>query len=174
MCLPNEPKGENISYNHKMSKKNDDWQIRKNSLRLPNFDYASGCHFVTIVTKDRSKFFNDKRLAKSTVETLLNLHKKYNFNLYSYCLMPDHFHALIGIGESGMTLGRICGDFKSLSTREFWKFYDGKLWQRQFFDHVIRNEQDFFETVEYIRLNPVEAKLVENWKDWKWTGECDL
>ena len=97
--------------------KNDDWKIRKNSLRLQNFDYASGSHFVTIVTADRQKFFNDKRLANLTVETLLNLREKYNFNLYSYCLMPDHFHAIIGNGDSGMTLGRICGDFKSLSTR---------------------------------------------------------
>ena len=73
-----------------------------------------------------------------------------------------------------MTLGRICGDFKSLATREFRKFYSGKLWQRQFFDHVIRNWQDFIETAEYIRLNPVEAGLVESWKDWEWSGESDL
>ena len=70
-----------------------------------------------------------------------------------------------------MTLGRIIGDFKSLSTKEFWKFYDGKLWQRQFFDHVIRNEQDFFETIKYIRLNPVKANFVENWEDWRLYGE---
>lgn len=88
--------------------------------------------------------------------------------------MPDHFHALIGIGDSGLTLGRIVGDFKSLATREFWKFYDGKMWQRQFYDHVIRNQQDSEETVKYIRLNPVEAKLIDNWEDWKWTGEPDL
>jgi REP element-mobilizing transposase RayT len=153
---------------------NDEYKPRKNSLRLPNFDYASRCHFVTIVTHERRKFFDDKQIATSTNEILINLREKYNFNLYSYCLMPDHFHGLIGIGDSGMTLGRICGDFKSLSTREFWKFYDGKMWQRQFYDHVIRNQQDFEETIKYIRLNPVEAKLVENWKDWKWTGEIDL
>jgi len=73
-----------------------------------------------------------------------------------------------------MSLSRICGDFKSLSTRAFWQFYDGKLWQRQFFDHVIRNEQDFLETVEYIRENPVKSKLVGDWKDWKYAGEPDL
>ncbi len=154
--------------------KNDEWKFRKNSLRLSNFDYASRCHFVTIVSQDRKKFFKDKRIAKSTVETLLNLRSEYNFNLYSFCLMFDHFHGLVGIGESQMTLGRIIGDFKSLSTKEFWKFYDGKLWQRQFFDHVIRNEQDFFETIKYIRLNPVKANFVENWEDWRLYGEPDL
>src|SRR5688500_14742800 len=132
------------------NEKAEDWETRKNSLRLQGFDYASRrSNFVTIVTEQRQTFFNDERLAKTTIEVLLTLRKKNLFNLYSYCLMPDHFHALIGIGESGMTLGKICGDFKSLSTGKFWQFYDGKLWQRQFFDHVIRNEQDFLETVEY-------------------------
>ncbi len=109
----------------------EDWQFRKNSLRLKNFDYAARhSNFATIVTEHRQTFFTDERIANAAIEVLLNLRLKYRFNLYSYCLMPDHFHALIGIGESGITLGRICGDFKSLSTREFWKFYDGKLWQR--------------------------------------------
>jgi putative transposase len=152
-----------------------DWYFRKNSLRLKGFDYAARhSNFVTIVADQRQPFFNDARIAAATVETLFELREKYRFNLYVYCLMPDHFHALIGIGDSGLTLGRICGDFKSLSTRKFWRFYTGKLWQRQFFDHVIRNEIDFLETVAYIRENPVKANLVDDWTNWKYTGQPDL
>ena len=87
--------------------------------------------------------------------------------------MPDHFHALIGIGESGLTLGAICGAFKSLSTRAYWQWHAGRLWQRQFFDHIIRNEEDYFETRNYIRLNPVRKGLVSDWRDWEHTGEID-
>jgi putative transposase len=153
----------------------EDWNFRKNSLRLKGFDYSSRrSSFVTIVTEGRQTFFNDSRIAESATKILFDLREKYRFNLYAYCFMPEHFHALIGIGESGLTLGRICGDFKSLSTREFWKCYEGKLWQRQFFDHVIRNETDFLETVEYIRENPVKAGLVANWNDWKLMDFPDL
>ncbi len=88
--------------------------------------------------------------------------------------MPDHFHALIGIGESEMTLGAICGAFKSLSNKAFWQFGEGKLWQRQFFDHIIRNEQNFLENVEYIKQNPVRKGLVDNCEDWEFTGSPDL
>ena len=148
---------------------------RKNSLRLQSFDYsAPHCSFVTIVAHERQKFFDDKRIAEATIKCLLDLREKYHFKLYCFCLMPDHLHALIGIGESGLTLSRICGDFKSLSTKVFWQFYEGKLWQRQFFDHIIRNEDDFCETVKYIRLNPVRKKLVIDWKDWQFAGEPDL
>lgn len=148
---------------------------RKNSLRLSGFDYSlKRAHFVTIVAQNRQRFFNDKRIADLTVKCLLDLRERYNFNLYQYCLMPDHFHAVIGIGDSAMTLGRICGDFKSLSTKEFWKFYKGKLWQRQFHDHIIRNEEDFWECVKYTRLNPVRKGLVDNWEDWVYSGSHDL
>ena len=98
---------------------------------------------------------------------------KGEFNVYIYCLMPDHFHGLIGPGASGQSLGSICGAFKSLSTREYWSWGEGKLWQRQFFDHIIRNQQDFEETVEYIRLNPVRRGLVENPGEWPYTARLD-
>jgi putative transposase len=165
-----------LFYNFVMPKeKAEDWETRKNSLRLKGFDYASNrSNFVSIITANRQPFFKDERITKASIGILLNLREKYHFNLYSFCFMPDHFHALIGIGESQMTLGKICGELKSLSTKEFWRFYDGKLWQRQFFDHVIRNEMDFLETIEYIRQNPVKAGLIKNWEDWNSRGEPDL
>jgi len=112
-------------------------------------------------------------VAKSTVDCLKKLRKLFRFNVYIYCLMPDHFHGLIGPGESVRTLGSICGSFKSLSPREYWSWGDGKLWQRQFFDHIIRNQQDFEETLDYIRLSPVRRGLVEKPGDWAYTERLD-
>ena len=87
--------------------------------------------------------------------------------------MPDHFHALIGIGKSNKSLGQICGAFKSLTTRISWKWYEGAIWQRQFYDHIVRNEEDFFDCVNYIKQNPVKACLVSKWDDWEFTGRMD-
>ena len=147
---------------------------RRDSLRLRTFDYAARrIYFVTAVAAERRCIFNDKRVAQATINCLHELRQKMRFNLYVYCLMPNHFHALIGIGESNSTLGAICGAFKSLSTRAFWKWYEGKLWQRQFFDHIIRNEEDFVETRDYIRLNPVRKGLIKTWEQWPFTGSID-
>jgi len=147
---------------------------RRNSLRLSNFDYSTRrIYFVTLVTIERRRVFVDSRLAQSTCECLEKLSRNIGFNLYCYCLMPNHLHALIGIGESERTLGQICGIFKSVSTKLYWRWYDGKLWQRQFFDHIIRNETEHFETVEYIRLNPVRKGLAAKWEDWPYTGGID-
>jgi REP element-mobilizing transposase RayT len=157
-----------------MMAKTEDHYTRRDSLRLRTFDYAARrIYFVTIVAAERRLIFNDKRVAQATINCISELKQSMLFNIYVYCLMPDHFHALIGIGTSNRTLGAICGAFKSLSTRAYWEWYKGKLWQRQFFDHIIRNETDFFETRDYIRLNPVRKGLVKMWAEWPYTGEID-
>jgi REP element-mobilizing transposase RayT len=152
----------------------DEFYERRNSLRLRGFDYAAWrIYFVTLVVLARRRVFFDERLANATIDCLLQLRRQIKFNLYSYCLMPDHFHALIGAGNSGKSLGEICGAFKSLTTHAYWHWFKGKLWQRQFFDHIIRNEQDFFETREYISMNPVRKGLVQKPKEWPYSGEMD-
>jgi len=147
---------------------------RRDSLRLRGFDYgARRIYFVTIVTTERRKVFLDERVAWATLDCLQGLRQQWQARIYIYCLMPDHLHLLVGIGESGKTLGALCGAFKSLSTRLYWQWYEGRLWQRQFYDHIIRNEEDFRETLEYIRLNPVRKGLVETWSDWPYTARLD-
>jgi len=147
---------------------------RRSSLRLRNFDYSTRrVYFVTIVAAGRRKVFLDERIAQATLNCLFELRRKISFYVYVYCLMPDHFHALVGLGESQKTLGAICGGFKSLSTRAYWQWSEGKLWQRQFFDHIIRNDEDFFESLEYIKLNPVRKGLAETWEQWPYTGRLD-
>ena len=148
--------------------------VRKNSIRLRGFDYAwPRIYFVTIVSRGREPVFNDERLARATVTCLRDLRFKLSFKVYVYCLMPDHFHALIHPGQSGKALGAICGAFKSLSTREYWARRAGRLWQRQFFDHIICNQHDFDETLHYIRMNPVRKGLVSDPSDWPYTERLD-
>ena len=147
---------------------------RKNSLRLNGFDYAwPRIYFVTINSHKHRRIFDDERVATATVKCLKELRLKFRFNVYVFCLMPDHFHALIGPGTSGKTLGAICGGFKSLSTRAYWQWHDGRLWHRQFYDHILRNREDFEETLNYIRMNPLRRGLVERADDWPYTERLD-
>jgi len=147
---------------------------RRNSLRLRGFDYSwPRIYFVTINAANRRPIFNDSRVALATIDCLKQLRGKLGFTVYVFCLMPDHFHALIGPGASNQSLGRICGRFKSISTRRFWRWYDGKLWHRQFYDHIIRNRDDFDETLAYIRMNPLRRGLVVSPEDWPYTERLD-
>ena len=147
---------------------------RRDTLRLRGFDYTSRrIYFITIVVSRRRRLFLDQRLARATIACLRDLRQKMGFAVYCYCLMPDHFHALIGTGESHKSLGQIVGAFKSLSTRRHWQWYEGQLWQRQYFDHIIRNDKDLEETWEYVILNPVRKGLVASPAEWPFTGRLD-
>jgi len=88
--------------------------------------------------------------------------------------MPNHIHGII-ILKKGIALTRVIQAFKSLSTNEYirgvkaqgWEKFDGTLWQRSFYDHVIRNDQDLFRIQEYILNNPLQWALDDENPDRK-------
>jgi REP element-mobilizing transposase RayT len=83
-----------------------------------------------------------------------NLTTKYpNVNIGEYIVMPNHFHGIIEITERTVAIGNIIGYFKYKTT----KMIDlpEKLWQRNYWEHIIRSEADYARIAEYIRNNPV-------------------
>jgi REP element-mobilizing transposase RayT len=80
--------------------------------------------------------------------------------------MPDHLHWLLAdASRAGDAVIR----FKSLSTRVSWqRGVRGRLWQRSYWDHVIRRQEDLREVAEYIVQNPVRAGLVRQASEYPW------
>jgi putative transposase len=74
--------------------------------------------------------------------------------------MPDHLHGLFGFqGSKPMT--KVIADFKSWLAKQH-----GIEWQRDFFDHRLRDWESACEKANYIRMNPVRAGLAANPQDW--------
>ncbi len=84
-----------------------------------------------------------------------------------YVIMPNHIHGIIVINKraqasSAPTVSQIIRSFKSKSTMEYAKYLNlnnlnisGKIWQRSFYDHIVRNERSLNAIREYISHNPV-------------------
>jgi len=85
-------------------------------------------------------------------------------------VMPNHIHFLIRRGTSTHSLKEIVKRFKGRSSRWLNQELDveGKFWQADWFDRWMRNESELKRTVDYIRNNPVKAKLVNEWVDYRW------
>jgi putative transposase len=102
-----------------------------------------------------------------------------NIQLHEFTVMPNHFHAIIEIitGNSEIpdvnnlhkfTIGEIIAAYKSLTTVKYiegikasdWKRFEGKLWQRNYYEHIIRTSAAFDNIANYIINNP--AKWVED------------
>lgn len=90
-----------------------------------------------------------------------------------YVIMPNHVHGIIDIAETGTHIGaplhRVVQWFKTMTSNDYFKYIKqnglpetGKLWQRNYYEHVIRNEIDLNYTREYIVNNPTQWANDEN------------
>lgn len=160
----------------------NDRPVRKRN-RLTDFDYSYvGEYFITICTKDKQNFFwksNTEGLAESKnyKEFLTELGKAVDCEITNiaaiypdrvcvdkYVIMPDHVHLLIvilGTMPNDITqspsVPQIVNQFKRAVTI---KTQVRGIWQKGYYDHIIRGEKDYNETWDYIDANP--RKLTGN------------
>ena len=99
--------------------------------------------------------------ASAIFETARRYHAIHRWHLRLLLLMPNHLHMLIGI-EGGDSLSTIIRDFKRATAR--FAHID---WQRNFFDHRIRQDESLQEKEDYIRENPVRAGLIAPGEKWR-------
>jgi putative transposase len=83
------------------------------------------------------------------------------FRLLAYCFMPDHLHLLVE-GSGASDLARFIKAFKQETSFDYKRRVGRVLWQRSYYDHVLRGPDELRPAVEYILGNPVKAGLVED------------
>ncbi|MGR3295094.1 MAG: transposase, partial [Candidatus Bathyanammoxibius sp.] len=122
---------------------------RKSSPRLKGFDYKGRyCYFVTCCTYESSLYFKNRKVVLSTMMILKETISAKKAGLFAYCFMPDHLHLLIS-GGAEFPLKDFMKVFKQKSSYNFRKEYGQSLWQRSYYDHVLRKEEDIRNTVLY-------------------------
>ena len=121
----------------------------------------NAAYFVSTQTAGRKPFFGYERWAKLCEATILH-YIGTGYALHAYVIMPDHLHLLMMPTETlEKAVQLIKGGFSYRAKRELgWKF---DIWQPGFSDHRIRDEEDWTRHLEYIRRNPIKAKLVEDY-----------
>jgi putative transposase len=115
-------------------------------------------YFVTAQTAGRKPFFRDERWARLALSTLDHFDGN-GYKLHAYVVMPEHLHLLVVPFETiEKSVQLIKGGFSTRAKRELE--WTGEIWQPGFTEHRIRDEEDWLRHLEYIRRNPVEARLV--------------
>jgi len=137
---------------------------RKN-VRLSAFDYSTnGYYFITNNT-DYSKPYINGIVKNIVKQELLDLEKRFSgVSIYYYSFMPTHVHVILELNNSNATVSEIWPVYKSKSTVVIKKngHTDKRFWQRNFYEHVIRNERALERIVLYIRNNPFKEELPLN------------
>jgi len=146
----------------------------RKQLRLKEYDYhQNGLYFVTICSQNRFKYFGDiidkRLLLNSAGEKINNIWLEMtdrftSFQIHQSIIMPNHLHSIVEIQEENdISLGEFVGAFKSLSTNAYiqgvkeqgWVIFEKRLWQRNYYEHVIRDETSYSALSDYIENNPL-------------------
>jgi putative DNA methylase len=85
--------------------------------------------------------------------------------------MPNHVHALI-VAQYTHPLSRIVHSWKSYSANRINRLLSrsGRLWRREYYDHFVRDNDEYGSVVGYIENNPVAAALAATAADWRWSS----
>jgi len=145
------------------------YKTRKIELR--RFTLPRRLYFITSVTENRKKVFKRKHNIKALLDTFKYYKEKYSFAIIAYCILPDHFHWLI-IPSEKVNASEIMKGVKGYSTRKIncINHWNGRLWQHQFLDHIIRKDDDYKRHINYIHNNPLKHGLVEDIKSYPWSS----
>lgn len=112
----------------------------------------------------------EKTEIAQTVAGALRYATKKSYRLFAWCIMPNHVHAVIQtIGDA--SLAKILHSWKSFTANGANKMLgrNGSFWQREYYDHLIRDGAEFDRRIAYVMQNPAKAGL-RGWK-WIWMAE---
>ncbi len=154
---------------------------KRKQLRLKNYNYLQpGYYFITICTHKRRKLLSNIEdgdgsfetpklkltpLGKEIVKTLEYIDNHYpNVTIDKYVLMPNHIHLIVILqqpqpGSKNLSLHKVIGQFKSYTNKIYNELNGTKnliLWQRNYYERVIRGEEEYLKLCEYIQNNPIK------------------
>ena len=129
--------------------------------------YEPPLYFVTLCTVHRRKVLANEQVHAAFVR-YAEAAAQRGYAVGRYVIMPDHIHLFIR-GADDFVLGTWIAGLKRVVAAAVT---GGRgIWQRGFFDHVIRHSESYSEKWNYVRENPVRAGLVTDADEWPFQGE---
>ena len=128
---------------------------------LPHLQKVGKTYFVTFCTENRRELQPSAR--DSALAACVCGHLRSYF-LHTAVIMPDHVH-LVFTTYDHTTLSEVMKLIKSTSSR---RIGGGTVWQREYFDRILRSDEDLRKKCEYVLQNPVRAGLAATVDEYPW------
>ena len=154
--------------------------------RLHRYYGAGYLHFITTSCYQRAPILGNGRNRDLFLRTLERVRRRYRFVVVGYVIMPEHVHLLLSEPERGnpsrvmqaLKQGyarRLLGRLRRASSAQqgcLWStvLEEGHIWQRRFYDFVVRTEHKRIEKLRYMHRNPVKRGLVLEPEQWRWSS----
>jgi putative transposase len=139
-------------------------------------------YFFTVNTYQRQTVLTERPFYAALKQSLREVKAMHPFTIEAFVLLPDHLHCLWSLPEGDADYAlrwnlikrqvsqqtRECLDAPLTRSRQQRR--ELELWQRRFWEHLIRDEQDFARHVDYIHWNPVKHGYVKRVSDWPYSS----
>jgi len=148
------------------------YRVRRHLQRLEQVWVDAEIYLVTICTHERQPVLVSDPLARQLVSDLGDMAQRTGWRVGRYVIMPDHVHFFCWRGGESESLSEFVGRWKRWTTRRAWELgHEGRLWQRELHDHLLRDDESYAEKWEYVRQNPVRAGLCDDPDAWPYQGD---
>ena len=141
---------------------------------MPNYlrFYSGNTWFFTVVTHRRATFLTTDAARPILRQAISECKKLYPFSIEAWVLLPEHLHCIWDLPESDLNYSRRWAIIKRKFTQGLTatNYRRPPYWQNRFWAHLITDEKDFENHMNYIHYNPVKHGFVERARDWPWTS----
>ncbi len=129
-------------------------------LRKGRFSQSGMVYHITTVTKNRTPYFNLLANGRKVVQQLMESQNDGTAETLCFVIMPNHLHWLMALHKG--PLSRVMQVLKGRSAHTIGE----PIWQANYYDHAIRQDEDLRQIARYIVANPLRAGLVEKINDY--------
>lgn len=146
---------------------------RKHLRRLDQV-YCQGepLYLITCCTRNRRPVLANPAVAQVLVTSWREAEAVHGWLVGRYVIMPDHVHFFATpLADRAKTLSKFIECWKRWTRRELQKQGIAIGWQREFFDHLLRSSESYGAKWEYVRMNPVRARLANTPDEWPYQGQ---
>jgi putative transposase len=145
---------------------------RRKAHRLEADRYVGELAYsITLATEQRRSHFASSENVEWCLEELERAAPLKDFEIHAYIFMPDHLHLLVAGTSYSASLPVFVKAFKQRTAYWFKQRHGQTLWQKSYYDHVVRREEDIQVVTEYFAANPLRAGLAEDWQAYThWGG----
>lgn len=125
---------------------------------------AGGVYFFTVTTAGRWPLLTQPDIRVALSLAVEHVKTRHPFAMPAYVILPDHLHVLWRLPEQDEDFSTRWRLIKHFVTRHVPAH--GGIWQKRFWEHLVRDEEDYRRHLDYIHINPVKHGLAERPGDW--------
>jgi len=136
----------------------------------PRIEVPYGYYHVVTRGNNRRAIYLDDRDRELFLIILRRVARRYGWSFLAYCLMGNHYHFVLQLGESGISRGMCELNTAYAATHNVRHGSSNHLFGRRFWSELVTTDEQLLATTRYVVQNPVRAGLCATCEDWSWSS----